>query len=39
MLEGTRIPPVDVDTLYTNDLIREINAFDREAIVRQAKSM
>lgn len=31
--------PVDITTLYTNDLIPEINKFDREAIVKQAKGM
>jgi len=29
--------PVDVNTLYTNDLIAEINRFDRDAVIRQAK--
>jgi NitT/TauT family transport system substrate-binding protein len=29
---------VEVGTLFTNELIPEINAFDREAIIRQAKA-
>jgi len=31
--------PVDIATLYTNDLILDINKFDREAIVRHAKAL
>lgn len=31
--------PVAIDTLFTNELIGEINKFDRDAVVRQAKAM
>jgi NitT/TauT family transport system substrate-binding protein len=37
--EGVLESPVDPQSLYTNDLIEEINRFDREAVVRQAKAM
>jgi len=31
--------PVDIGTLYTNDLIDEINRFDHDAVIRQAGQM
>ena len=31
--------PVAIDTLFTNELVAEINRFDRAAIIRQAKAM
>jgi NitT/TauT family transport system substrate-binding protein len=31
--------PVDVNTLFTNDLIPEINRFDHAAVIAQAKAM
>ena len=31
--------PVDIGTLYTNDLIPEINKFDHDAVIKQAKAM
>jgi NitT/TauT family transport system substrate-binding protein len=31
--------PVDVNTLFTNELIEEINRFDRQEVVRRAKGM
>jgi len=31
--------PVAIDTLFTNELVAEINRFDRDAIIRQAKAM
>jgi hypothetical protein len=31
--------PVDISTLFTNDLIPEINRFDHDAVVNQAKGM
>lgn len=30
--------PVDITTLFTNDLVAEINKFDRAAVVKQAES-
>jgi NitT/TauT family transport system substrate-binding protein len=37
--EGVLETAVDPESLYTNDLIADINRFDREAVVRQAKAM
>jgi len=31
--------PVDINTLYTNDLVQEINRFDHDAVIEQAKKM